>query len=198
MEPVRRADQLSGVISAKARATKQFGPHPEERPSGRVSKDGSESVPCIHPSRRAQERAPQDEVANVSHALSRAMTLQWIRPIQPVRASISRIVFRELVLEFLHGRNRIDTHLADIVGPGLLQWLGGLLPLGELSLGERINVVACLGLYLGNAVMLELAPRPAALAGDLGGAIVVDRLLLPGRHLVVSVPVEHEGESGDV
>jgi len=27
-----------------------------------VSKDGSESVPCIHPSRRAQERAPQDEV----------------------------------------------------------------------------------------------------------------------------------------
>jgi hypothetical protein len=26
-----------------------------------VSKDGRESVHCIHPSRRAQERAPQDE-----------------------------------------------------------------------------------------------------------------------------------------
>ena len=28
----------------------------------RVSKDGRESLPCFHPSRRAQERAPQDEV----------------------------------------------------------------------------------------------------------------------------------------
>jgi hypothetical protein len=28
------------------------GPHPEERALARVSKDGSESVPCIHPSRR--------------------------------------------------------------------------------------------------------------------------------------------------
>src|SRR5712672_1795868 len=97
----------------------------------------------------------------------RAMTWMW--PIQHLRASIPRIVFRELVLEFLHGRNRIDTRLADIVGPALLQGLGRLLPLRELSLGERINVVARLGLYLGNAVMLEFAPRPADLAGDLGG-----------------------------
>src|SRR5258708_3926453 len=59
-------------------------------------------------------------------------------------ASISRIVFCELVLEFLHSRSRIDADLADIVGPGLLQWLGGLLPLRELSVRERINVVACL------------------------------------------------------
>src|SRR5713101_9323705 len=130
--------------------------------------------------------------------LSRAMTPKWMRPIQSVRASIPRIVFRELVLELLHGGGRINADLADVVGPGLLQWLGGLLPLRELGLGERINVVACLGLYLGDAVMLEFAPRPADLAGDLGGAVVLDRLLLHGRHLVVSVLVEHEGESRDI
>src|SRR6266849_6480612 len=39
--------------------------------SAAVSKDGRESVPCIHPSRRAQERAPQDEVRVVSRALWR-------------------------------------------------------------------------------------------------------------------------------
>jgi hypothetical protein len=39
-------------------------PHPEERPLGRVSKDGRVHPRC-HPSRRAQERAPQDEVSLV-------------------------------------------------------------------------------------------------------------------------------------
>src|SRR5713101_5418953 len=115
--------------------------------------------------------------------LSRAMTPKWMRPIQSVRASIPRIVFRELVLELLHGGGRIDADLADVVGPGLFQRLGGLFPLRELSLGERIDIVACLSLYLGNAVMLEFAPRRADLAGDVRGAIVVDRLLLRRRHL---------------
>jgi len=36
----------------------------------RVSKDGRESVPCVHPSRRAQERAPQDEAGKISQPLS--------------------------------------------------------------------------------------------------------------------------------
>jgi hypothetical protein len=31
----------------------------------RVSKDGRESVPCVHPSRRGQVAAPQDEVLPV-------------------------------------------------------------------------------------------------------------------------------------
>jgi hypothetical protein len=31
----------------------------------RVSKDGRESVRCLHPSRRGQEAAPQDEVCVV-------------------------------------------------------------------------------------------------------------------------------------
>src|SRR6266481_7611408 len=35
-----------------------------------VSKDGRESVPCIHPSRRALKRAPQDE-AELFHPLFR-------------------------------------------------------------------------------------------------------------------------------
>src|SRR6266481_9993826 len=100
---------------------------------------------------------------------SRAMTLPWMRPIRAVGASIPRIVFGELILEFLHGRSRIDADLADVVGPRLFQRLGGLLPLRELSLGERVDVVACLGLYLGNAVVLELAPRPAHLGGEVGG-----------------------------
>ena len=37
-------------------------PHPEERPLGRVSKDGREFICCVHPSRRGEDAAPQDEV----------------------------------------------------------------------------------------------------------------------------------------
>src|SRR5260370_34639124 len=58
------------IKNLHSKAAKHLQPHPEERPSGRVSKDGSESLPCIHPSRRAQKRAPQDEVRIVSHALT--------------------------------------------------------------------------------------------------------------------------------
>ena len=39
-------------------------PHPEERAFARVSKDGRESECCIHPSRRGQGAAPQDEVGD--------------------------------------------------------------------------------------------------------------------------------------
>src|SRR3981081_2361051 len=43
-------------------------PHPEERPLGRVSKDGRNAGTRGHPSRRAQGRAPQDEVGENSLA----------------------------------------------------------------------------------------------------------------------------------
>src|SRR5215831_812934 len=113
-------------------------------------------------------------------------------------ASVPRVILRKLVLEFLHRDNRIYADLADVVGPGLLQRLGGLLPLRELRFGKRIDVVTRLRFDLGNAFMLELAPRAADLAGKVGGAIVVDRLFLRWRHLVVFVFVEHEREGGDI
>jgi hypothetical protein len=34
------------------RVGRMTGPHPEERPLGRVSKDGCKSECCVHPSRR--------------------------------------------------------------------------------------------------------------------------------------------------
>src|SRR3984957_21090474 len=37
-------------------------PHPEERALARVSKDGSNARTRIHPSRRGEDAAPQDEV----------------------------------------------------------------------------------------------------------------------------------------
>ena len=41
-----------------------------------VSKDGRTARTRGHPSRRAQERAPQDEVDDFSQALPQGMTLQ--------------------------------------------------------------------------------------------------------------------------
>src|SRR6266446_8466228 len=47
----------SGAVLARgadrrAEEVKHLQPHPEERALARVSKDGRESVPCVHPSRR--------------------------------------------------------------------------------------------------------------------------------------------------
>jgi hypothetical protein len=46
-------------------------PHPEERALARVSKDGRERAPRIHPSRRPRKtaRPPQDEVGIFSQPL---------------------------------------------------------------------------------------------------------------------------------
>src|SRR5215475_15895205 len=103
--------------------------------------------------------------------------MRWLRSSASPRASIPRIILGELVLELLHGRDRIDADLADVVGPGLLQRLSRLLPLCELGVGERIDLVARLCLYLGYSIVLELAPGAADFAGKIGGAIVIDRLL---------------------
>src|ERR1700686_2107736 len=52
-------------LSCPAKASvKQYEPHPEEARSA-VSKDGYAARTPGHPSRRAQERAPQDEVGNL-------------------------------------------------------------------------------------------------------------------------------------
>jgi LysR substrate binding domain-containing protein len=52
----------------------EFSPHPEERPVGRVSKDGRNAEAHGHPSRRAKTRAPQDEVRLVPLVVRRAAT----------------------------------------------------------------------------------------------------------------------------
>jgi hypothetical protein len=50
-----------------SRSICKLRPYPEERPLGRVSKDDcSTAVLLAHPSRRAQERAPQDEGVIIS------------------------------------------------------------------------------------------------------------------------------------
>ncbi len=46
--------------------------------------------------------------------------------------------------------------------------------------------------------VLHLAPELADLAGGLGVAVVVDRLLLLVGHLVVLVLIDHEGEGRDI
>src|SRR5258708_33385620 len=40
------------VITREGGCEIYLPPHPEERPPGRVSKDGRESMHCVHPSRR--------------------------------------------------------------------------------------------------------------------------------------------------
>jgi hypothetical protein len=55
-----------------------------------VSKDGRESVHCIHPSRRAQERAPQDEASirlTVLCAASRKLILRVPAAGSPTRVA---------------------------------------------------------------------------------------------------------------
>src|SRR5260370_7142900 len=80
-------------------------------PEGRVSKDGSESVPCIHPSRRAQERAPQDEVRIVSHAPSRATTTRSEEHTSELQSHLNLVC--RLLLEKkkqTHTTNALRTH----------------------------------------------------------------------------------------
>jgi hypothetical protein len=58
--------------------------------------------------------------------------------------------------------------------------------------------VAGLRLDLIDPGVLHLAPEFADLAGGLGVAVVVDRLLLLVGHLVVLVLIDHEGEGRDI
>ena len=77
--PTRMVRRGHASLCPPYEAVKQIQPHPEEARSA-VSKDGSESVPCRHPSRRARERAPQDEVANVSQALRCRKSREQVAP----------------------------------------------------------------------------------------------------------------------
>jgi hypothetical protein len=57
-----------------------LGPHPEERALARVSKDGCESMYCVHPSRRGQKAAPQNEVDRyiAEKKFSFSLKLIWV------------------------------------------------------------------------------------------------------------------------
>jgi hypothetical protein len=53
---------MSRPLSLRDAGAFDMRPHPEERALARVSKDGSNARTRIHPSRRGEDAAPQDEV----------------------------------------------------------------------------------------------------------------------------------------
>src|SRR6476620_9524018 len=88
------------------------------------------------------------------------------------RRSVRRFVLRERLLELLHDGIRIAAGLADIVGPLLLQRLGRFLPLAQLSVGDRVDLMSGFGLHLRQPGMLEVRPRIGELARPFGGAMI--------------------------
>src|SRR5215467_13246325 len=96
--------------------------------------------------------------------------------------SVRRLVLGERLFELLHDGSRIAAGLADVVGPLLLQWLGRLLPFVELRVGDRVDLMPGLGFDLGQTRVLEIRPRIGEFPRSLGGAVVVDDLLLRRRH----------------
>src|SRR5580700_2154444 len=73
--------------------------------------------------------------------------------------SIPRIVLDEIGLEFLQDRIGIVAGLLHRVGPGLRHRHGRRFPQIELRVRDRVDLLARLGLELGDAVMLEIGPR---------------------------------------
>src|SRR3954463_9043457 len=114
------------------------------------------------------------------------------------RLLICRAVFRERRLQLLYDRIRVAAGLLHSVGPGFLQRLGHLFPVGELRVRDRVDLMPALGFQLGDAGMLEVGPWTGDLAGPLVGAVIVDHLLLRGGHLAIRALVEHEREGRDV
>src|SRR5262245_16887282 len=114
-----------------------------------------------------------------------------------IRRSVRRLVLGERLLELLHDGIRIAAGLADVVGPLLLQWLGRLLPFVELRVGDRVDVMPGLGFDLGQTRVLEIRPRIGEFPRPLGGAVVVDDLLLRRRHGRIGArahqPLERDG-----
>src|SRR5437899_10465268 len=96
-----------------------------------------------------------------------------------------RVVLGERSLQFSQRRVRVATVLLDALAPGLDQRLGGLLPKSDLLGRELVHLVAGLRLDLIDPGVLHLAPEFADLAGGLGVAVIVDRLLLLVVPLVV-------------
>src|SRR5580700_10515977 len=73
--------------------------------------------------------------------------------------SIPRIVLGEIGLKFLQDRVGIVAGLLHRVGPRLHRGHGCRFPQIELRVRDRIDLLARLGLELGDAVMLEIGPR---------------------------------------
>jgi hypothetical protein len=92
--------------------------------------------------------------------------------------SVRGFVLSERLLELLHDGVGIAAGLAHVVDPLLLQRLGRLPPFLELRVGDRIDLVARLGLDLGQPRVLEIRPWVGEFPGPLGGAVVVDDFLL--------------------
>ena len=80
----------------------------------------------------------------------------------------------------------------------LLQRRGRGLPRLHLLGRQRIDLVAGQRLHLGAAGRLEVGPRRGDLHRPLAGAVVVDHLLLRGRHAVVLGLVHRPDEHGRV
>src|SRR5581483_11572567 len=112
---------------------------------------------------------------------------RWRRGIWPLRpASIRRIVPGERGLEVGHDRIGVAAGLAYVVGPGLHHRLGRLFPLGELLVGDGVDLaVGGIGRELRHAGPLEVDPLRCHPERPLVGAVSVDGLLLLGRHLLV-------------
>src|ERR1700722_5377274 len=70
-------------------------PHPEEHAIACASKDGPESRCCVHPSRRGQTAAPQDEVSRLFDAKN---LCQVICLSSPLRKNISVHFWRKSLL----------------------------------------------------------------------------------------------------
>src|SRR6185312_6407631 len=114
------------------------------------------------------------------------------------RPSEPRAVLLDAVLELLPDLVGVAAGLGDRVGPLLLQRCGGGLPGLQLVGGERIDLVTRQSLHLRQACRLEIGPWRGELHRPFGRAMVVDHLLLGGRHGVVLGLVDRVGEDRGV
>src|SRR6476619_6454811 len=101
------------------------------------------------------------------------------------RVSVRGLILSERLLELFHDGAGIAAGLAHVVDPLLLQRLGRLLPFLELRASDRIDLVARLGLHLGQPRVLEIRPWVSEFPGPLGGAIVIKEYILPRQHRTV-------------
>src|ERR1700741_325140 len=74
------------------------------------------------------------------------------------RVSVRGLVLSERLLELFHNGAGVAAGLAHVVAPLLLQRLGRFLPFLELRASDRIDLVARLGLHLGQPRVFEIRP----------------------------------------
>src|SRR3974390_1909324 len=94
------------------------------------------------------------------------------RHCRSILALVSRLVLGEFGLELFHDCIRIAADLFHVVGPRFLERFGCFLPFGKLSGREIIDFMSLLGLYLGDAVVLEVGPGRSDLQCPFVGAVV--------------------------